>query len=63
MKVTMRALLRGLCLVAAFLGGRLENGLAQDPNRSTTPQVTNLAGARDQPGLFTQRFTHAGELL
>jgi hypothetical protein len=55
-KVTMRASLRGLCLVAAFLGGSLENGLAQDPNRSTTPQVTNLAGARDQPGLFTQRL-------
>jgi hypothetical protein len=55
-KVTVRALLHGLCLVAALLGSSLKNGLAQDPNRSPAPRVTNLAGARDQPGLFTQRL-------
>jgi quercetin dioxygenase-like cupin family protein len=55
-KVTVRALLRGLCLVAAFLGSSLATGLAQGPPGNTAPRVTNLAGARDQPGLFTQRL-------
>jgi hypothetical protein len=52
----VRALLRGLCVVAAFLGSSLENGLAQEPTRNAAPRVTNLAGARDGAGLFTQRL-------
>jgi hypothetical protein len=28
----------------------------QEPREAPAPQVTNLAGARDRPGLFTQRL-------
>jgi hypothetical protein len=29
---------------------------AQESGQATAPRVTNLAGARDRPGLFTQRL-------
>ncbi len=48
--------IRGLCLVAALLGNGPENGSAQEADSSTGPRLTNLAGSRNQPGLFTQRL-------
>jgi hypothetical protein len=38
------------------MGSSPEKALAQAPDRGAASRVTNLAGARDQPGLFTQRL-------
>ena len=55
MEGTVPAWLRGLCLVAASLASA-EYGRAQQPSPTPRPHLTNLAGAREQPGLFTQRL-------
>lgn len=52
----MRVWPRALCSVVVLLGSSVETGLGQEPDRRTGPGVTNLAGGRDQPGLFTQRL-------
>jgi hypothetical protein len=52
----VRAWFCGLCVVAAWLVNGPEVGLAQKPEGKTAPRVTNLAGSRDRPGLFTQRL-------
>jgi|SRR5215207_840120 len=52
----MRAWLRGMCVLAAILGGGWKSGSAQQPNPRAAPRVTDLAGSRDLPGLFTQRL-------
>jgi quercetin dioxygenase-like cupin family protein len=48
--------LRALAVSAGLLGAGPSSLSAQEAARATGPQVTNLAGARDQPGLFTQRL-------
>jgi hypothetical protein len=45
-----------LLVVVAALGGTTSSLLAQEVGPGSAPRVTNLAGARDQPGLFTQRL-------
>jgi hypothetical protein len=47
---------RALGLVATLLGAAAGGLDAQDSGRATAPRVTNLAGARDRPGLFSQRL-------
>jgi quercetin dioxygenase-like cupin family protein len=55
MRGAARGWIRGLCFVAASLATS-EIALAQEPGRHSRPRLTNLAGAREQPGLFTQRL-------
>jgi quercetin dioxygenase-like cupin family protein len=50
------AWLRALGLAGALLGAGPSATSAQASGQAATPQVSNLAGARDQPGLFTQRL-------
>jgi quercetin dioxygenase-like cupin family protein len=47
---------RRLALTIALLGAGAGALSAQDTGRTAAPRVTNLAGARDHPGLFTQRL-------
>ena len=54
--VTLSVWLHAPCLVAALLGMTPDSGVAQASGQGAAPQVRNLAGARDQPGLFTQRL-------
>ena len=67
------AWLRGLSFAAGFVGAIPGSASGQAPSMATAPRVTNLAGARDQSGLFTQRLvlpanfcgpihTHDGDL-
>jgi hypothetical protein len=46
---------RGLVLTVGLLGAGAGTVSAQDTGQ-TVPRVTNLAGARDRAGLFTQRL-------
>jgi hypothetical protein len=48
--------LRALGLAVTLLGAAAGELGAQESGQVTAPRVTNLAGARDQPGLFTQRL-------
>lgn len=52
----MAPCLRLHVLAAALLGTTAGSLAAQDSGRGPAPRVTNLAGARDRPGLFTQRL-------
>jgi hypothetical protein len=47
---------RPLGFVVLLLGAAPGALVAQESTPRTAPQVTNLAGARDRPGLFTQRL-------
>jgi quercetin dioxygenase-like cupin family protein len=47
---------RRLALTIGLLGAGVGALSAQDTGRTAAPRVTNLAGARDRPGLFTQRL-------
>ncbi len=50
---------RRLCtlgFLAMCLAAGHDRAQAQVSGRSATPRTTNLRGARDQPGLFTQRL-------
>ncbi|HEY7505730.1 MAG TPA: DUF6010 family protein [Gemmatimonadales bacterium] len=48
--------LRALGFAVTLLGATAGELGAQNSGQVTAPRVTNLAGARDQPGLFTQRL-------
>lgn len=48
--------LRIVGVAAAFLGSTWCLGSAQANSRVSAPRVTELAGSRGQPGLFTQRL-------
>ena len=48
--------LRALGVALALLGSTAGELGAQDSLKATAPRVTNLAGARDRPGLFSQRL-------
>ena len=52
----MRSWLLAPTLAAALLGGAADPLSGQDTRAPATPRVTDLAGARDRPGLFTQRL-------
>jgi Domain of unknown function (DUF4437) len=45
-----------LAFAVALLGACAGTLNGQEPRHAPAPQVTNLAGARDRPGLFTQRL-------
>jgi hypothetical protein len=47
---------RAVGLAVTLLGARAAALDAQDSGQATAPRVTNLAGARDRPGLFSQRL-------
>jgi Family of unknown function (DUF6010) len=47
---------RALSFALALLGAAAGELDAQDSGQVMAPRVTNLAGARDQPGLFTERL-------
>jgi quercetin dioxygenase-like cupin family protein len=55
-KASLSTWLRGLGMAAALLGTSRDSVGAQASDESTAPRITNLAGARNQPGLFTQRL-------
>jgi quercetin dioxygenase-like cupin family protein len=55
-KAILSTWLRGLGMAAALLGSSQESVGGQASGGSAAPRITNLAGARDQPGLFTQRL-------
>lgn len=49
-------LVRAATLATALLGAIAAPGLGQDSLSSSSPRASDLAGARDRPGLFTQRL-------
>lgn len=52
----MSSSLRSLGCAVLLLGACAGTLNGQEPHQAATPEVTNLAGARDRPGLFTQRL-------
>ena len=69
----MTLLMRRLAITAGILTAAAGSLNAQDTGQAAAPRVTNLAGARDRPGLFAQRLflpahycgplhTHDGDL-
>jgi hypothetical protein len=48
--------LRALGFAVTLLGAAAGEVEAQDSGQARTPRVTNLEGARDRPGLFSQRL-------
>lgn len=52
----MTSSIRSLGLAVVLLGACAGTLNGQEPRQVPAPQVTDLAGARDRPGLFTQRL-------
>ena len=48
--------LRVLAVTIAVLGSAWSDADAQDRDQAAKPRVTELAGSRERPGLFTQRL-------
>jgi quercetin dioxygenase-like cupin family protein len=53
---TVTSWLRSLGIAAALLGSASCSGSVQANGQAAVPRVTELAGSRDRPGLFTQRL-------
>ena len=56
LRAAVPSALRALALAVTLLGLAAGEVGAQDSSQATVPRVKDLAGARDRPGLFTQRL-------